>query len=51
VDDLDKKISAQNKANRRMDTEVADLNVDINEQQLLTHLEFESRQTQDAKQR
>lgn len=50
LDDLDKKISAQNKANQKMDAKVAELTVDVNEQQLLRNLEFASRQT-DVKQR
>lgn len=51
LDDLDKKISAQNKANQMLDTKAADLNVEVNEKQLLRNLEFESRHTEDAKQR
>jgi cell division protein FtsL len=51
LDDLDEKISAQKNANQRMDTKVSDLNVEVNEQQLLRNLEYESRQTEDAKQR
>jgi cell division protein FtsL len=51
LDDLDKKISTQNKENQRLDTKVTDLNIDVNEQQLLRDFEFESRQTETAKQR
>jgi chaperonin cofactor prefoldin len=51
LDDLDKKISTQNKANKKLDTTVTDLNVDVKEQQLLGYMEFESRQTEAAKQR
>jgi cell division protein FtsL len=51
LDDLDKKISTQNKENQKLDNKVTDLNTDVNEQQLLRDLEFESRQTEGAKQR
>ncbi|PNF14086.1 hypothetical protein B7P43_G01047 [Cryptotermes secundus] len=51
LDDLDKKISTQKKENQRLDNKVTDLNIDINEQQLLRDFEFESRQTEAAKQR
>jgi cell division protein FtsL len=51
LDDLDKKISTQTKENQRLDTEVTNLNIDVNEQQLLRDFEFESRQTEAAKRR
>lgn len=51
LDDLDKKINTQKKENQRLDTKVTDLNIDINDQQLLRDFEFESRQTEAAKQR
>lgn len=51
LDDLDKKISTQTKENQKLDTKVASLSVDVNEQQLLRDLECESRQTEAAKQR
>jgi peptidoglycan hydrolase CwlO-like protein len=51
LDELDKKISKQKRENQTFDTKIKDLNTDINEHQLLRDLEFESRQTEAAKQR
>jgi uncharacterized protein YoxC len=51
LDDLDKKISTQTKENQKLDSKVASLSTDVNEQQLLQVLELESRQTEVAKQR
>jgi regulator of replication initiation timing len=51
LDDVDQKIITHTKENKKLDTEVASLSVDVNEQQLLHDLELESRQTEAAKQR
>jgi peptidoglycan hydrolase CwlO-like protein len=51
LDDLEKQISKLNKENKWLNTKITDINIDIHEHQLLRDLEFESRQTDSAKQR
>ncbi|KAJ4435776.1 hypothetical protein ANN_18395, partial [Periplaneta americana] len=51
LDELDMKINKQRKENRKLDARVTSLNIDVNEKQLLRDVEFETRQSEAAKQR
>ncbi|PSN50662.1 hypothetical protein C0J52_09305 [Blattella germanica] len=51
MDELDKKIAIQNKANRELDNKITAVNVDVSEQQLQRDIEYETRHSEAAKER